>query len=123
LGQAKEHTVYKAEAIGLTLAAKLIATEQHLIFPISILVDNQAVIQSGEITTPRAGHYLIDRFRRMIQLIKTRNQNDFNITVRWISAHSNVPGNEKADEEAKRAALGPASNSNMQSLPKFLRNG
>ncbi|OAX36544.1 hypothetical protein K503DRAFT_291191, partial [Rhizopogon vinicolor AM-OR11-026] len=47
-GTDKEHAVFEAEEVGLTLAAKLITTEPRLIFPISISIDNQASIQAGE---------------------------------------------------------------------------
>ncbi|KAG1855276.1 hypothetical protein F4604DRAFT_1932335 [Suillus subluteus] len=47
LGTDDEQTVYEAEAVGLSLAAELIATED-LVFPISICIDNQVAIQSGE---------------------------------------------------------------------------
>ncbi|KAI0275881.1 hypothetical protein BGY98DRAFT_877955, partial [Russula aff. rugulosa BPL654] len=41
------------------------------------------------------------------------------LTVRWTAGHVGIPGNEKADREAKRAADGHSSNSN--DLPKYLR--
>src|SRR6267154_4380872 len=46
LGTEDEHTVFKAEEVGLTLAAKLISTECDLHFPLSIYIDNQAAILS-----------------------------------------------------------------------------
>lgn len=48
LGKEEEHVVYEVEAVRLTLAAELIATEEDLTFPISICVNNQAVIQTSE---------------------------------------------------------------------------
>jgi hypothetical protein len=48
LGNEDEHTVYEAEEVGLTLAAKLISTEPNLTFPLSISIDNQAALKSGE---------------------------------------------------------------------------
>jgi len=41
--------IFKAEEVGLTLAAKLIATEPCLSFPLSISIDNQALIQADQI--------------------------------------------------------------------------
>ncbi|KIJ59020.1 hypothetical protein HYDPIDRAFT_75178, partial [Hydnomerulius pinastri MD-312] len=55
--------------VGLTLAAKLIATERDATFPLSIYVDNQAAIKSGEVFTTRPGHYIMDKLCRMITKI------------------------------------------------------
>ncbi|KAF8808248.1 hypothetical protein BYT27DRAFT_7047840, partial [Phlegmacium glaucopus] len=41
------------------------------------------------------------------------------ITLRWIAAHEDVKGNERADEEAKRAAAG--STAPTEHLPHPLR--
>ncbi|OJA10385.1 hypothetical protein AZE42_10669 [Rhizopogon vesiculosus] len=102
LGSADEHTVYESEAVGLTLAAQLISTEDDITFQVSIYVDNQAAIKSGDIFSTNPGHYLIDHFRRLImQLKKTSQDRDFKVNVRWISRHDGVEGNEEADREAK----------------------
>ena len=55
LGAENEHTVFEADEVGLTLAVKLISSERNLHFPISILVDNYASIQSGESFYSRPG--------------------------------------------------------------------
>ncbi|KIJ10436.1 hypothetical protein PAXINDRAFT_27103, partial [Paxillus involutus ATCC 200175] len=41
----------------------------------------------------------------------------------WISGHNGVEGNEKADEEAKKAAEGTRHSSPARRLPTFLRRG
>ncbi|KIK40532.1 hypothetical protein CY34DRAFT_87171, partial [Suillus luteus UH-Slu-Lm8-n1] len=96
IGAATEHTVFEAEAVGLTLAAELLAMEVDPIFPVSILIDNQAAIQSGETFHPRPGSYLTDLFCNRLADIK-RNHRDFKVTVHWIPGHSDVHGNEEAD--------------------------
>ncbi|KAF9234671.1 hypothetical protein BU15DRAFT_52337 [Melanogaster broomeanus] len=124
LGSADDHTVYEAEAVGLTLAAKLIATEPNMPFPVSIFVDNQATIKSGEIFTTKPGHYILDKLRRMLAKIQndhSRGKED--IVLRWISGHEGVIGNERADEEAKEAAKSPRNTSARMKLPLYLRNG
>jgi ribonuclease HI len=121
LGTDEEHTVYEAEAVGLTLAAHLLATEQQMTFPASILADNQAVLKHSESTTPKAGHYLIEHFNRIMDSIKKSNQRRcFSVTIHWIAAHSEVIGNKLADEEAKRAAEGNQNNSTAADLPQYL---
>jgi hypothetical protein len=90
------------------------------------MIDNKAAIQSGASPSTSAGRYLIDQFIRMTSAISdTRKENDedIQITVRWIPGHTDIPGNEKADEEAKRAAEGEDQSSPSRQLPRYLRKG
>ncbi|KAG1737355.1 ribonuclease H-like domain-containing protein, partial [Suillus occidentalis] len=110
LGSDKEHTVFEAEVVGLNLAAELLATEEDPVFPVSILVDNQATIQSGETLHSRPGSYLTDLFCNILADIKKENR-DFRVTVHWIPGHADVHGNEEADKHAKLAAESRHNNS------------
>ncbi|KAG2153439.1 uncharacterized protein EDB93DRAFT_1082282, partial [Suillus bovinus] len=47
----------------------------------------------------------------------------FKVTVRWISGHDGVEGNELADEEAKRAAVSNTESSPTDTLPPYLHKG
>lgn len=121
LGTEKEHTVREAEAVGLTLAARLIGTEPNVTFPISIYVDNQGAIKSSEVFTTKPEYCMTDRFRKMMMEIQTDNaQKGCNVTVCWISGHNGVEGNERADREAKKAAEGEEQNSAKKRLPRHL---
>ena len=98
--------------------------EARLTSPISILIDNKAAIQSGASPSTSAGGYLIDQFIRMVNAIRKtgkENDQDIQMAVRWIPGHAGIPGNEKADEEAKRAAEGEEQSSPSRHLPRYLR--
>ncbi|KIJ04602.1 hypothetical protein PAXINDRAFT_54716, partial [Paxillus involutus ATCC 200175] len=117
-------TVYEAEAVGLCLAAQLLIISRDLEAPIEIYVDNQAVIRSGDKFESKSGYYLMDHFRKAIRRLRRKMKlKRGDITVRWISGHEGVDGNERADEEAKLAAKGRANNSLRKRLPTFLREG
>ncbi|KAG2357057.1 hypothetical protein BDR07DRAFT_1206520, partial [Suillus spraguei] len=116
-----DHTVFKAEMVGLTLAAKLIANEWNLTSPLSILVDNQAAILSSESFYTNPGSYLVAKFQKIIRKIKHANPN-FKLMLRWVPGHEGVHGNEEADKAAKVAAEGRNRNSPHELLPKYLRN-
>ncbi|KIK80662.1 hypothetical protein PAXRUDRAFT_158079 [Paxillus rubicundulus Ve08.2h10] len=72
LGTASKHTVYEAEAVGLTLAAHLLCTGSNIELPIAIFVDNQAVIKSGEVFIMKSGHYLTDHFCRSMKSLRKK---------------------------------------------------
>ena len=124
LGSDKHHTVYEAEIVGLTLAAKLLLTEEQPVSPASIFIDNKAAIQSGASPSTTAGSYLIEEFARLTRAIakKFHNQNsELRLTVRWIPGHKGVLGNELADAEAKRAAESLDNSSARRMLPRYLQ--
>lgn len=104
------------------MAAQLLSMEEDVTYPVSIYVDNQATIKSGELLSTKPGHYLIDHFRRLITKLKKDSQDaNFKVTVRWISGHDGVEGNELADQEAKKAAESHRNNSARRRLPPYLR--
>ncbi|KAG2056083.1 hypothetical protein BDR06DRAFT_865757, partial [Suillus hirtellus] len=105
LGKDDEHTIFEAEAVGLSLAAQLITMEEDPTFLLFIFIDNQATIQSGEGFYSHSGAYLIDCFCSRMKKI-AKEHNDFDSMVHWIPGHSEVHGNEEADRHAKKDAEG-----------------
>lgn len=65
LGSDKDHTIHEGELIRLTLAVHLLATERNITYPASILVDNQAAIQTGKVMDKTGSGYIADQFERL----------------------------------------------------------
>ncbi|KAI0268046.1 hypothetical protein BGY98DRAFT_891953, partial [Russula aff. rugulosa BPL654] len=104
----------------IILGAHLIATEKRNRKRCVIGLDSQGAIKAlrTELTNP--GQHLAAEALRIANHLRNRAGNaNYSLTVRWTAGHVGIPGNEKADREAKRAADGHSSNSN--DLPKYLR--
>jgi len=113
LGNLTRHTTYEAEVIGAILATWLLhSTPGSARSTVSIYSDNQAFIRSSTRRATGPGRYLVDAFRSATDNIKGP------LKVNWISAHSEVQGNERADALAKQAAQGQSSNA--ADLPPLL---
>ncbi|VDC04308.1 unnamed protein product [Peniophora sp. CBMAI 1063] len=122
LGPLTQHTVYEAEAVGIILGAHLLATEEREFAsePSSISLDNQAVIRASKHQQrAQPGHGLLDVFRDQTdRLLQNRDEN-YSLSVRWVSGHDDAEFNEIIDEQAKLAAEGHASA--LVDLPYELR--
>ena len=81
---------------------------------VSLYINNQSVIQSLNTFNSNSGQHLIQALKSAI--INNRS----NLTVKWISSHSKVLGNEKADQLAKNTAKGRSSA--LTYLPHLFRN-
>ena len=115
LGTSEKHNTYEAEIIGATLAVWVLEnTPETLGKKISLYIDNQSLIKA--VLAPKAtpGQHIL------IPLRSAANRIGRNLTLRWISSHSEVKGNEEADRLAKEAAEGRSST--RLNLPPLLRN-
>ena len=122
LGKATEHTVFKAEAVGLILAAQLLNSFREAKYPTSIYADNQAAVCSCTHPVARPGHYLLTRFRKLMKhLLKKKHIKSDMVTIKWIAGHTGNWGNEVADREAKLAANSADNSSPHQPLPVVLK--
>ena len=119
LGTVDEHTVYEGEIVGTILGAELLRTERDTPRHPSIALDSSAALQASEITRPRPGHYLTDLFHDRLEMAASAHEDMADVVMRWVPGHMDVPGNEMADEEAKKAARGESSAA--ASLPAGLR--
>jgi len=109
LGQLMDHSTYEGEAAGLILAAWLIrlhCKNQVGTEDISIYTDCQSIVDSVYDMKPGPGQYLLNEFHVLIALLANKGKKVSKFTINWISAHSNVQGNEQVDKIAKEAAQG-----------------
>ncbi|TFK58496.1 ribonuclease H-like protein, partial [Pluteus cervinus] len=112
LGPTEHHTVYEGEAVGGILAAKLLQEQDIKVDEgISIYVDNQSVISGAKKIHNRSAQYLLNEFHDALLRVPTVKlfARSNKLSIRWISAHSGVEGNEMVDKLAKAAAQGYSS--------------
>ena len=109
LGSLEEHTTFKAEVASLSLALHLLSLKRNACST-TILLDNQAVIQSLEHRETRSAQYLLDELTHQIGTIYRQARHlDFELCVAWVKGHVEIEGNELADAVAKAAAGGESS--------------
>src|ERR1700678_68322 len=120
LGPETEHTVYEGECVGqllgLPLLSRLPATLG--IKTVTLAVDNQASISAHASTKPGPGSYLISQIHEALKSIK-QSHGPVRIKIQWIPSHKGIPGSERADKEAKKAAEG--AHRNLNDNAKILR--
>ena len=110
-GSPEEHNTFKAEAAGAILTLWII--ENHASTTGKKSMSLQSIIQSLKTFNSNSGQHLIQALK--LAIINNRS----NLTVKWISSHSKVLGNKKADQLAKKAAEGCSSA--LTSLPHLFR--
>ena len=104
VGAAKQHEVFEGEAVGLVMAMDMVREEKR-VREVSIYTDNQAAIAATGTDAPASAKHIIDMIHRQHRRLK-RTHARAQVTIRWVPGHSDVLGNEKADEQAKWAAKG-----------------
>jgi len=93
--------------VGLSLGAELIRAERG-VDSVDAGADNQAAINVTRSSKGRSGHYLVDGLHNQICEAQRRHRR-MALMVRWTPGHKGIKGNERADDEAKRAAQGESS--------------
>jgi ribonuclease HI len=114
LGPKDEHNSYKAELVGGILGAWMAASYPETRGKTVLLyTDNQSLLKAIIKIGSKSGQHLVKALEEMASAVHCK------LTLRWISGHSKVDGNEKADELAKQAAEGKSSTTRY--LPLKLR--
>jgi len=67
-------------------------------------VDNQSAIQAVDKPKQQSGQYIVRNILQSLNELQSQRPS-LKIKIEWVPGHVDIAGNEKADEEAKRAAL------------------
>ncbi|KAJ7159413.1 ribonuclease H-like domain-containing protein [Mycena filopes] len=111
LGSAGHHTVFEGEGVGASLALALLKKQPEVRGAVSIVVDSQPAINAVRATAANPSHWIWDRAFAV-------KHPDAMVTVRWAPGHVGIPGNEHADEEAKKVAQIGSSPEHTHRLPR-----
>ncbi|PPQ84290.1 hypothetical protein CVT25_013229 [Psilocybe cyanescens] len=114
LGIGTEHNSYEAEAAGGNLAMWLLRAVNTIPSnTITVYIDNQALLKALRFPKAKSGQWLVEG------IVASARDIPGQINMVWISGHTDVGGNEAADEAAKSAASGTSSR--RDELPPNLR--
>jgi len=76
--------------------------------PVHVIADNVSAIKTVPDPKPRQGQLLAYNFyQHMLQWLQKNSDNT--LKAAWCPGHSDIPGNEQADQLAKEATLLPSS--------------
>jgi hypothetical protein len=105
LGSADRYGVYEAEGVGMVLALECLRLERDEeiegIIPLGL--DNTSAIRTVTNGRPGVGRYIWDIFHRRLATVRAKHPR-MRLRIDWTPGHVDIPGNEAADEAAKRAA-------------------
>ncbi|KAL1733151.1 hypothetical protein EV714DRAFT_178472, partial [Schizophyllum commune] len=111
---------YEAELVGKLLGLHLLAREgtnfHHR--QRTIILDNTSALNAAKTRYAHSGQYLVENIVETIDELKGPSPK---LTARWAKSHVGIAGNERVDEEAKKAAQGESSP--RRALPPLLRSG
>jgi ribonuclease HI len=103
LGNANTSNVYAAELTAIHLGIIMAGESNDRYNKCLIYVDNQSSIQAIDKPRQQSGQYIIRNILKSLKEMETQRPN-LEFRIEWVPGHMDIAGNEKADEEAKKAA-------------------
>jgi ribonuclease HI len=115
LGTLEKHKTFEAETVRAIFALWILQNVPATVGKkVTLYTDNQSIATALPYPKVASGQYLLNALRTAIEGTGCR------LTIKWISGHSKVRGNEEADRVAKNAAQGLSSA--RAALPHILRS-
>jgi ribonuclease HI len=104
LGSATEYGIAEAKLVGELLAAFMLSRPRMRYEQATIGADNTATLYNMRNQKPRGAHYLLDAVHDYMEKAIAIGPIGREIMMVWTPGHVDINGNERADEEAKKAA-------------------
>ncbi|KAJ7034147.1 hypothetical protein C8F04DRAFT_956737, partial [Mycena alexandri] len=104
LGRAFRHTVFEGEGVGGGLAMWLVERQAEVKGRVTVVVDSQPAVRATQTAASTPSHWIWDVWEGRARAVRRRHPEAM-VTVRWAPGHVGIVGNERADEEAKKAAI------------------
>ncbi|KAJ3780829.1 hypothetical protein GGU10DRAFT_256550, partial [Lentinula aff. detonsa] len=123
LGPLSKNTMFDAEGVGILLGLNIIDKYVYEPNPRDTLIclDGRSAKEALRAQNTMSGKNIVDATLRLACQQAKENGREQIASVTWIPGHCGIPGNEKADEEAKKAAAGNVSSVN--DLSSYLAKG
>ena len=103
LGKDTQYNVYTAELAALQLAIETLR-DDHEQIEWRIYTDSQSAIKATNNPHRQSGQTIVKDFLDCVDDINDKYPH-LHIKIIWIPGHAEIEGNERADAEAKKAAI------------------
>src|SRR5579859_4482658 len=104
LGKADTANVYAAELTAIHIGINMAGKSHEQYKKCFIYIDNQSSIQAVDKPKQQSGQYIIHNILQSLDKLQIQRPS-LKFRIEWVPGDMDITGNEKADEEAKRAAL------------------
>jgi ribonuclease HI len=125
LGSLKKHTTFEGEAVGSILVAWMLQGQAEVgKLTVTSYTDSQAFIKATGARKTGLGQYMVLEYLRLTDIMNDGTDipsiaGRKKFALKWVAEHKGMAGNERVNEEAKRAAQGESSP--PEDLPPILR--